>query len=207
MMPLPQLKSLKKMPSGTRSGLLGGGAKSEKDTRNFPIEKKVRFSNRFFQAVTAFASYYFLGSQNNDLMVSHQLWSIVNFNWFLSVAAPCAAGAMVGQYFVPFIVTAWNSRKILTLELLVDTCITILWVACFSGEVYRMAGDCPPGTSHSCDMFNWVLAWNILSAISWFISIGLDIQAFAVGFGFLPQFGERLHDLEMDASIRRMGRH
>ncbi|KAJ3322156.1 hypothetical protein HDU76_013943 [Blyttiomyces sp. JEL0837] len=204
-MPLPQLKSLKKGQSGARSGLLGGS--KDRDTRNFPIEKKVRFSNRFFQIMLGIASFYFLGSQDNALMVSHQLWPIINFNWFLAIAAPFIAGGLVGQYSVPFIVTAWNSRKILSLEILTDISVTIMWVACFSGEVYRMGQDCPPASSHGCDMFNWVLAWNILSFISWFFAILIDIHSFLVGFGWFPSWGgERLDDLEMDAAIRRMGR-
>ncbi|KAJ3417170.1 hypothetical protein HDV05_006376 [Chytridiales sp. JEL 0842] len=222
--PLPNLKSLKKGHSGTQSGLLGG-TKEQRDTRNFPIKKKVRFANRFFQIAIALASYYFLGRQSNELMSAKGLWPIINFNWFVAAAAPIVSGAVVAQYFLPIIITNWNSRKILAFELLMDVSMTVLWIACFSSEVIRMGNDCPPGTSSACDVFNWVLAWNILRLVAFYkkkqtvggntaisfsfilgvFAIGLDIYALLSGFGFLG-WGERIQDLELDASIRRMGR-
>ncbi|KAJ3108875.1 hypothetical protein HDU97_010147 [Phlyctochytrium planicorne] len=224
MLPLPKLKTLTKGRSGTRSGLLGNETKESREARkaarNFPIEKKHRFANRFFQAVCAFASYYFLEKQNAALMNTYKLWTIINYNWFVSILAPMVAAAMVAQYFVPVIIHVWTSRRILALELLMDASMSVLFMACFIGEVTGIGKNCPPGTSSGCDMLNWVLAWNFLrfdyktlsqsydfSFIFWVAAVGIDIHSILVGFGFCKGWGgDRLEDLEMDASIRRMGR-
>ncbi|KAJ3110455.1 hypothetical protein HDU96_006610 [Phlyctochytrium bullatum] len=111
--------------------------------------------------------------------------------------------------FVPIIIHVWTSRKILGMELLCDASMAVLFMACFIAEVNAIGGNCPPGKSSGCDMLNWVLAWNFLSFIFWTIGAGFDIHSMLVGYGFCRYFGwegERLDDLEMDASIRRLGR-
>ncbi|KAI8850292.1 hypothetical protein BC829DRAFT_389714 [Chytridium lagenaria] len=211
MLPLPKLKTLTKGRSGTRSGLLGASSAQTKqerrEARNFPIEKKHRFANRFFQAICAFASYYFLEKQNAALMNQYKMWTIINYNWFIAIVSPIICAALIAQYFVPVIIHVWTSRKILGLELLMDSSMAVLYIACFIAEVTAVGRNCAPGTSAACDMLNWVLAWNFLSFIFWTAAVGIDIHSILVGFGFCRGWGgDRLEDLEMDASIRRMGR-
>ncbi|KAJ3171283.1 hypothetical protein HK101_011269 [Irineochytrium annulatum] len=210
MIPMPELKSLKKGQSG-RSGLLGARSNaidSGRDTRHFPIEKKHRFANRFFQAVCAFASYYFLGKQDHALITSHQLWNVMNLNWFVSICGPIVAAAMIGQYFVTVIITNWNSRKILALELLMDVSFSVLFMVCFIAEIVQMGSVnilfALPLYSNKQQMANIISI--ILSFIFWIVAAGFDVHSILVGFGILGNWGDRIEDLEMDASIRRMGR-
>ncbi|KAI9352891.1 hypothetical protein BDR26DRAFT_1002988 [Obelidium mucronatum] len=209
MLPLPNLKSLGMKKSSSGGGLLSGikgGINSDKFNRNYEIEKKVRFSNRFFQAALACATYYFLGQMSTDLINKHPgLYQTVTYNWILAAASPIVAGALVGQYFAPFIITNWTSTKILSLELLLDLTVTIFWIGCFGSEIHYMGGDCPPGTSYGCDMFNWTLAWNILSFISWAIAVGLDVQSLGVGLGYL-NYGDPIGDMELESNIMRQAR-
>ncbi|KAI8610455.1 hypothetical protein BC830DRAFT_1145699 [Chytriomyces sp. MP71] len=204
MLPLPSFKSLGSKKSGAGASLLNN-LKDEKFNKNFPIEKKVRFSNRFFQIALSFISYYFLAQASAHLIDSHGLRQTYNFNWLLSLVSPAVAGALVGQYFVPFIVTNWTSTKILSLELLLDLTGTVFWIGCFASDVHQMGGDCPPGTSAGCDMFNWGLAWNILSAISWAVAVFLDIKSLGVGLGFI-NWGDPIADLEINSAIMRQAR-
>ncbi|KAJ3062422.1 hypothetical protein HDU98_001719, partial [Podochytrium sp. JEL0797] len=194
MLPLPSFKSLGMKKSGSTGGLLSRGGKAEFN-KNFDIEKKVRFSNRFFQIALACASYYFLGQMAPALEKSHPgLYQTISFNWIVAIASPIAAGLLVGQYFAPFIVTNWTSSKILMLELLIDTSAMVLWIGCFGSEIHLMGSDCPPATSYGCDMFNWSLAWNILSFFSWATAVGLDIHSLGVGWGYI-NYGDPIADM------------
>ncbi|ORY48087.1 hypothetical protein BCR33DRAFT_714524 [Rhizoclosmatium globosum] len=211
MLPLPNLKSLGMKRSGSGGGLLSSlkGNKqdyADKFNKNFEIEKKVRFSNRFFQVALAMISYYFLGQIAGALADTHPgLYQTIGFNWMLAIMSPIIAGALVGQYFAPFCITNWTSVKMLSLELLLDLTITIFWIGCFASEIQLVNGDCPPGKSYGCDMFNWTLAWNILSFLSWLIAVGLDVHSLLLGLGYI-QPGHALEDMELNASIMRRGR-
>ncbi|TPX78684.1 hypothetical protein CcCBS67573_g00068 [Chytriomyces confervae] len=193
-----------KKGNGAKGSLLGN-LKDEKFNKNFPIEKKIRFSNRFFQIALSFISYYFLSQSVGALIDSHGLRQTYNFNWLLSLISPAIAGALVGQYFAPIIVTNWTSTKILSLELLCDLTCTVFWIGCFASDIDLMKGDCPPGKSHGCDMFNWGLAWNILSAISWGVAVFLDIKSLGIGLGFI-NWGDPIADMELESQIMRGAR-
>ncbi|KAI8843481.1 hypothetical protein HDU77_004039 [Chytriomyces hyalinus] len=205
MLPLPNLKSLGMKKGNGAKGSLLGNLKDEKFNKNFPIEKKIRFSNRFFQIALSFISYYFLSQSVGALIDSHGLRQTYNFNWLLSLISPAIAGALVGQYFAPIIVTNWTSTKILSLELLCDLTCTVFWIGCFASDIDLMKGDCPPGKSHGCDMFNWGLAWNILSAISWGVAVFLDIKSLGIGLGFI-NWGDPIADMELESQIMRGAR-
>ncbi|KAJ3136171.1 hypothetical protein HK100_001988 [Physocladia obscura] len=185
MLPLPSFKSFNLKGSSSRSGLMKFSVDKEKFNKNYEIEKKVRFSNRFFQIALSAINYYFLGEMVSSLINSHEGLSQTNF--------------------APFIITNWTSTKILALELLLDLTATVFWIGCFASEVQLMGGDCPPNTGKGCDIFNWSLAWNILSAISWAVAVGLDVQSLAKGLGFL-NYGDPIADMELDQTIKRMGR-
>ncbi|KAI8814891.1 hypothetical protein BJ742DRAFT_671315 [Cladochytrium replicatum] len=176
-----------------------------RDRKNFKIEKLPRFAVRFFQIVVAFGSFFFLGRQDSTLLTPRDLWAIINYTWFLSIVSPIISVILVVQYFAPWLTKTWTSRRMLIFESICDVTITFLWIICFSVAASRMGTDCPPGTSTSCDRFNWVLAFEVLSFVFWFAAIVFDVLGLLKG---IWGYGEQIPDdvVELNSAARRQMR-
>ncbi|KAI9015085.1 hypothetical protein BC832DRAFT_188019 [Gaertneriomyces semiglobifer] len=177
----------------------GGSSRSR---RHFEIDKAGRFACRFFQCLVALASYYFIGKLADPEMESHDLWPTVRYTWALAVLSPVVSVVLVLQYFVSCIMKSWSSLKVLIFESLFDIVFTFLWIICILTLGIKMGSSCPPGTSKTCDYFNWVLAWGSFSALFWLTAVVFDLKSLFKGvFGW---GGERLNEAEMDTEIRRL---
>ncbi|KAI9209740.1 uncharacterized protein BJ171DRAFT_609020 [Polychytrium aggregatum] len=174
-----------------------------RDTKNFPIEKKMRFSGRFFQIVLSAFAYYWLASQDSALMTKYGLFGVIGYSWFLNLACPCVAGLLILQHFAGAIISAWTSRKMMVLETLCDVTIMALWLFCIIAAGILMGPNCPPGTSHACDCFNWVLATEIMSWIAWTYGVVLD---FVLWYKVLWGGMEEIDDMEMNRALRQTAR-
>ncbi len=70
---------------------------------------------------------------------------------------------------------------------------------CFIAFLAKINGNCPPGKSPACDIYNWACAWTIFNAIAWWACCYLDIIHLYQGLNG----GEKLTNVELMAHIRQ----
>ncbi|KAJ3059010.1 hypothetical protein HK102_010203, partial [Quaeritorhiza haematococci] len=92
-----------------------------KDTKNFTIDKAGRFSSRFFQAICAFACWYFLARQDAAILTNQGVPQYINAMLFFAITSPVISAFLVIVYITPWFSKAWTSRRIITIETTFDT--------------------------------------------------------------------------------------
>jgi hypothetical protein len=137
------------------------------------VEKQGRFGARFFQSVLGFGMWYLLPK----VPTTYLSLSLINLYWFLSIVGTIMAIIAVGMYLIPAL-HAWSLRKTFFIETTMDFFFATVWVISFLAGLAQGAGKCSPGSSSDCDQNNWCLAMVFFCAISWLVSLGLDIKTF-----------------------------
>jgi hypothetical protein len=70
-----------------------------KDTKNFEITKKTRFSNRIIQLFLSFVLYFWIGTQVNSFITAYHLEALQNFLISFSVLSPlCSIALILGKF-------------------------------------------------------------------------------------------------------------
>jgi hypothetical protein len=107
------------------------------------------------------------------------------------------------MYIFPWFSKSWTSRRILTVETLIDVTMTLGWLGVLINFATTVGGQCSSYSTQlkGCVQFNWLCVWIFFLFCAWGSGIYFDITAWRRGLN-----GSSEIDTEIMLDIRKATR-